>query len=174
MILRALLLGLCASLIGCQPGETEGPPPPPPPTGNDTCKRGDDPQIIVGHGFGDYYQASDMDEAEVEAGPQGGYHIWIGARIRGLRQSGSLTELWGEMAEPDTSLDGGRFVFTLEQDEGGYCKVYGLRLIIADSLAEVQPLLGHPIDVSVEVEDKDGDVGVGERTLLLSEEILGL
>ncbi len=173
-ILRASLCGLAAWLIGCGPPDETEPPPPPPPPGSDTCKKGDDPQVIVGHGFGDYYQAPEMDVADVEAGPQGGYHIWIGARLRGLRQSGSLTELWGEIHEPDKSLDGGRFVFTFEQDEGGYCKVYGLRLIIADSFEEVQPLLGRPIDVRVEIEDKDGDVGLGERTLLLSEDILGL
>ena len=148
------------------------PPEPPVPGPTDACKRGDTaPEVIVGHGFSDYYAAPDMDLAQVEAGPQGGYHIWIGARIKGLLQSGSLTEVSGELEAQ--ALDGGRYVFTLEQDEGGYCKIYGLRLIIADSRDEVEPLLGREIDVHVNVEDRFGDIGEGVRRLLLSDDVIG-
>jgi len=170
MLERFISSALVMLLVACGPEPPE-PPPEPPPGNTDSCKHGGEPKVTVGHGFSDYYAAPQLDVAQVEAGPQGGYHIWIGARVINLLQSGSLTELSASIEEEP--IDGHRLVFTLEQDEGGYCKLYGLRLVIADSSAEVQPLLGRAIDVTVLIEDADGDVGVGERRFTLSSDILG-
>lgn len=171
--MRHIFAGLaCSLLVACGDEPPVDPPNPPGNKGTDVCKHGGAPEVHVGHGFSDYYAAPEMDVAQVEAGPQGGYHIWIGARVKNLLQSGSLTELSGEVL--DTEVDGGRFVFTLEQDEGGYCKVYGMRLILADSYDLVAPMLGKEIDVLVSVEDADGDIGIGERRLTLSDDVLGM
>jgi hypothetical protein len=175
MLTRLIAIGFASTLLMACGGEPpfEPPPDPPGPGTTDVCKHGGDPEVIVGHGFADYYAAPEMDVAEVEAGPQGGYHIWIGARVRNLLQSGSITGLVGAIPGADLDVDGGRFVFTLEQDEGGYCKVFGMRLILADSFDELEPLLGTEVDVTVSVEDADGDIGIGERTLLLSDTVFG-
>ena len=65
--------------------------------------------------------------AQVEAGPQGGHHIWVAVRMKGLLQSGSITSVTGHFPELDQDVGPFQVIFTFDQDEGGYCKLYGLR-----------------------------------------------
>ena len=123
--------------------------------------------LAVGEGQADYLPEMDGDTAQVEAGPQGGHHIWVALRAKGLRQSGSITSISGHF--PDLNLDVGPFnvIFTMEPDEGGFCKLYGLRFQL-DQVVDINTLLGHPLDVKVTVSDPDMDVGVGTRSVVLS------
>src|SRR5262249_13974729 len=59
-----------ASLPDYTPGWSTG--------GSDPCKPpgGGAPVVIVGQGQADYLPMMDGDTAQVEAGPQGGHHIW--------------------------------------------------------------------------------------------------
>lgn len=127
--------------------------------------------VIIGQGQADYLPEMDGDTAQVEAGPQGGHHIWIAIRAKGLRQSGSITSITGHF--PDLNLDVGPFnvIFTMEPDEGGYCKLYGLRFQL-DQSNDIKTLLGHPLDVKVTVTDPDMTVGVGSRSVVLSKTFL--
>jgi hypothetical protein len=76
-----VVLGVCF-VAACGGVDPTAPVDPPDPTkSTDICKHGGDPEVIVGHGFGDYLPSDDGDVAEVEAGPQGGFHILIGARV---------------------------------------------------------------------------------------------
>jgi hypothetical protein len=113
----------------------------------------------------------DGDTAQVEMGPQGGHHIWVAIRDKGLHQSGSITSITGHF--PDLNLDVGPFdvIFTQEVDEGGYCKIYGLRFQI-DEQYPIEMLLGLPLDVTVTVTDTDHTVGVGKRSVVLSQTYL--
>lgn len=139
----------------------------------DICKPagGGTPVVIVGEGQGDYLPTMDGDTAQVEAGPQGGYHIWVAIRMKNLAQSGSITEVTGHF--PDLGYDVGPFdvIFTFDPDEGGYCKLYGLRFQL-DQQHDIQTLLGHPLDVHVKVTDPEMDVGEGTRSVVLSQDIL--
>jgi hypothetical protein len=74
---------------------------------------------------------------------------------------------------PDLNLDISplQVIFTFDQDEGGFCKLYGLRFQL-DQTHDIQELLGKALELTVQVSDKDGDVGVGERTVTLSNDIL--
>jgi hypothetical protein len=136
---------------------------------NDPCKPpgGGAPVVIVGQGQADYLPMMDGDTAQVEAGPQGGHHIWVALRAKNLSQSGSITSITGHF--PDLGLDVGPFnvIFTMEVDEGGYCKLYGLRFQL-DQTANIDGLLGHPLDVTVSVTDPQSDVGTGKRSVVLS------
>src|SRR5260221_2938654 len=49
------------------------------------------PDVVVGQGQSDYLPLADLDQVYVEAGPQGGHHIWIALRMKNLLQSGSRT-----------------------------------------------------------------------------------
>lgn len=140
---------------------------------NDTCKAegGGAPIVTVGEGQADYLPTSDLDEAQVEAGPQGGHHIWIAVRIKNLLQSGSITRVTGRFADLDLDIRPLQVIFTFDQDEGGFCKLYGMRFQL-DQEHDIQDLLGRVLTVKVQVSDKDGDVGVGERAVTLSKEIL--
>lgn len=139
---------------------------------HDPCKPGGGtPTVTVGEGQGDYLPMMDGDTAQVEAGPQGGHHIWVAVRMKNLAQSGSITSVTGHF--PDLGIDVGPFdvIFTFEPDEGGYCKLYGLRFQL-DQNTDIAPLLGHPLDVKVEITDPAGTVGDGTRKVVLSTDFL--
>lgn len=139
----------------------------------DVCKPagGGDPVVIVGEGQADYLPVMDGEVAQVEAGPQGGHHVWVAIRLKNLAQSGSITSVTGHF--PDLNIDVGPFdvIFTFDPDEGGYCKLYGLRFQL-DQDNDINTLLGHPLDVHVKVTDPEGDVGEGTRSVVLSQDIL--
>jgi hypothetical protein len=140
---------------------------------NDPCKPASAgaPVVLVGEGQGDYLPTTDGDTAQVEAGPQGGHHIWVALRAKNLTQSGSVTNVTGHF--PDLGYDVGPYavIFTLEPDEGGYCKLYGLRFQL-DADHPIEEMLGHPLDVTVKVTDADGDVGTGTRSVVLSKDFI--
>ena len=140
----------------------------------DVCKPkgAGDPLVIVGEGQADYLPLSDGAVAQVEAGPQGGHHIWIAVRMKNLTQSGSITSLTGRF--PDLGYDVGPFnvIFTFDPDEGSYCKLYGLRFQL-DAQHDIQEMLGRTFEVTATITDKDKAVGVGKKTVKLSENILG-
>jgi len=138
----------------------------------DICKPNDGPPtLIIGKGQGDYLPTMDYDLAQIEAGPQGGHHIWIALRMKNLRQSGSITTLTGHIQELNLDISPFTVIFTFDPDEGGYCKLYGLRFQL-DGAIDINELLGKTLRVSASVKDKDGDVGTGERWVKLSDTIL--
>jgi len=141
---------------------------------SDICKPKDatDPIVVVGQGQADYLPMGDGDTAQVEAGPQGGHHIWVAVRLKNLTQSGSITSLTGHF--PDLPYEVGPFnvIFTFDPDEGGYCKIYGLRFQL-DTEHDIYEMLGKTLEVTASIKDKDGDVGIGKKTVKLSDTILG-
>lgn len=143
-------------------------------TTTDVCKPqgAGDPIVVVGEGQADYLPMADGDLAQVEAGPQGGHHIWVAVRMKNLTQSGSITSLTGHIA--DLGYDVGPFnvIFTFDPDEGGYCKIYGLRFQL-DTQHDINEMLGHTLELTATITDKDKTVGAGKRTVVLSKDILG-
>ncbi|MRG95240.1 hypothetical protein [Polyangium spumosum] len=138
----------------------------------DICKPNDGPPaLFIGKGQADYLPTSDYDLAQIEAGPQGGHHIWVALRMKNLRQSGSITTLTGHVDELDLDINPFTVIFTFDPAEGGYCKLYGLRFQI-DGATDVEALLGKTLLVKASVKDKDGDVGTAERWVKLSSDIL--
>jgi hypothetical protein len=140
---------------------------------NDICKpTGSGPPVVtVGEGQSDYLPTTDGVVAQVEAGPQGGHHIWIAVRMKGLLQSGSITAVTGHFPELDQDVGPFQVIFTFDQDEGGYCKLYGLRFQL-DQTVSIDKLLGKSLEVQVKVTDKEGEVGIGKRTVVLSKQFI--
>jgi hypothetical protein len=62
-------------------------------------------------------------------------------------------------------------IFTFDPDEGGYCELHGMRFQV-DGTVKVDQVLGKTLQVTATVKDKDGDVGVGEKWVTLSDTIL--
>jgi hypothetical protein len=140
----------------------------------DACKPvgGGAPEVIVGRGQADYLPMDDGDVGQVEAGPQGGFHIWVAIRVKNLTQSGSITEVLGSFLGVDAVADPYKVVFTFDQGEGGYCKLPGLRFRLDSAEHPIEELLGKELDVTVRVTDKDGDVGEGKRRVKLSDDYI--
>ncbi len=135
----------------------------------DPCKPADAgaPVVIVGQGQADYLPMMNGATDQVYQGPQGGHHIWVALRAKNLHQSGSITSITGHF--PGLNVDVGPFnvIFTMEVDEGGYCKLYGLRFQL-DETVDIDTLLGQPLDVTVTVTDTDDSVGVGTLNVVTS------
>lgn len=140
----------------------------------DSCKpAGAGPaEVTVGLGQSDYVPAKDFDLAQVEAGPQGGFHVWVSVRTKNLRRSGSLTEISGEVPDAGFVVDPLKVIFTLVPDEGGHCKLYGLRFQLAlGPVSAVEPLLGKKLRLVGKVTDKDGATDSDERWITLSDTV---
>ncbi|HMY17540.1 MAG TPA: hypothetical protein PKA58_14560 [Polyangium sp.] len=138
----------------------------------DVCKPNDGPPIVlVGKGMSDYLPVNDYDVAQVEAGPQGGHHIWVALRMKNLRQSGSITKLEGRIKELSTDVSPFSVIFTFDPAEGGYCKLYGLRFQL-DGALNIDDVLGKTLLITATVKDKDGDTGVGTKWVKLSDTTL--
>jgi hypothetical protein len=139
----------------------------------DPCKPGGGGAavVIVGEGQADYLAMMDGDTAQVEQGPQGGHHIWVAYRAKNLAQSGSITAITGHF--PDLGIDVGPFnvIFTMEVDEGGFCKLFGLRFQL-DLENDIDTLLGHPLDMTVTVTDPASSTATGLRSVVLSQTYL--
>jgi hypothetical protein len=91
-----------------------------------------------------------------EAGPQGGHHIWIAVRMKNMKQAGSTTKI--EAVQPGTNvpIPPSSFAFTFDPDEGGYCKLYGLRYQLDNGGIDYTQFLGKPLDVTSTVVDANG------------------
>ena len=114
------------------------------------------PQVIVGTGQTDFSPVTDGQVLQAELGPQRGHHLWIAVRMRNLKQSGSTTTITGVQPGTNIPIPPTSFVFTFDRDEGGYCKLYGLRYQLDNGGIDYKQFLGKPLDVSVEVHDITG------------------
>lgn len=133
----------------------------------DVCKpiEAGAPVVQVGTGQTDYLPATSGETVQMEQGPQGGHHIWIAVRQKNLKQSGSTTTITS--VQPTTGVVGPKlaFVFTFEQDEGGFCTLAGLRYQLDIDGADYHQFLGQPLDVTVTIVDPSGATGSGTANL---------
>jgi hypothetical protein len=82
------------------------------------------PELYAGTGQTDYAPLNDGQTLQLERGPQGGHHIWIAARMKNLRQSGSRTTLTAKLvADPNSPVAPAAYVFTFDPNEGNFCKL---------------------------------------------------
>ncbi|HEY5242310.1 MAG TPA: hypothetical protein VIJ22_12615 [Polyangiaceae bacterium] len=140
----------------------------------DVCKPANagPPVVQVGTGQSDYLPLTDGETVQAEQGPQGGHHIWIAVRQRNLAQQGSTTTITS--VQPGTNLAGPRmaFVFTFDQDEGDFCKLFGLRYQLDLDGTDYHLFLGQPLDVTVVIADPTGASGTGTAHIQIAPTLL--
>jgi hypothetical protein len=124
----------------------------------DRCKprNGGPPDLQVGTGQAYYVPMTPGQVLTAEAGPQGGHHVWIAARMRNLKQAGSITKITGLQPGTNTPIPPTTLAFTYAPDEGGYCKLYGIRYQLDNEGIDYKQFLGKPLDVTVAVTDASG------------------
>jgi hypothetical protein len=132
-----------------------------------------DPTVIVGTGQTDFLPITDGQTLQAERGPQGGHHIWIATRVRNLKQSGSTTSIAGTQPSTGVQIPPTVFVFTFDPDDGGYCKLYGLRYQLDNGGIDYKQFLGKPLDVSVTVQDASGAQATGIAHINVAPTVLG-
>lgn len=153
-----------------EPGWPAAPP--------DICrpaKRGA-PEVIIGTGQTDYAGLADGQVLQLEKGPQGGHHIWIAARMKNLRQSGSTTTITSSIEGDPVPVPPVSFVFSFDRDEGAYCKIWGLRYQVdagaADLRTAYKRFLGKRLSVTVEVTDSTGAKASSTRVVQIADKLL--
>jgi hypothetical protein len=93
---------------------------------------------------------------QAETGPQGGHHIWIATRMKNLRQAGTTTRVAGVQPDTGAAIPPTTLAFTYAPDEGGYCKLFGIRYQLDNEGIDYRPFLGKPLDVTVTATDSSG------------------
>jgi hypothetical protein len=76
--------------------------------------------------------------------------------MRNPKQAGSTTTITGIQPDSALAVPPTSFVFSFDRDEGGYCKIFGLRYQLDNASTPVETFLGKPLDVTVEVRDATG------------------
>jgi hypothetical protein len=94
---------------------------------------------------------------QAEAGPQGGHHIWIAVRMKNMKQAGSTTQISAVQPDTGTVIPPSTFAFTFDRDEGGYCKLFGLRYQLDNGGIDYTQFLGKSLDVTTIVTDSLGE-----------------
>lgn len=129
------------------------------------------PEVVVGEGQADYLPLTDQQTVQVEAGPQGGHHVWIAVRMRNLHRSGSRTVITATCPATGQTVMPYDALFTYDPDEGGWCKLYGLRYQLDLGGVDYTQMLGKELDLAVTVTDTSGDEGVGTKNVTLSTDV---
>jgi hypothetical protein len=128
---------------------------------SDACKPlGAGPPVVqVGTGQTDFLPLVDGQTVQAELGPQGGHHIWIAARQENLKQTGTTTTITGVQPNGGPTVPPTSFVFVWNPDQGGFCKLYGLRFQLDSGGTDYHLFLGKPLDVTLTIHDQDGATG---------------
>lgn len=135
------------------------------------------PEVIVGTGQTDYAQLNDDQIVALERGPQGGHHVWVATRMKNLRRSGSITTLSARLPDlPDLVISDAAYVFSFDRDEGGYCKLYGLRYQLDANMDKpsevVRRFLGQRLELTVTVTDSTGASARATRMIRIADHLL--
>ena len=138
----------------------------------DRCKPGGPPEVVLGEGQADYLAVDEGQVLQVEQGPQGGYHVWVAARLKNLRQGGSITEVSGSFVDIDYDPAPFSIVFSFDPDEGDYCKIFGLRFRLDDEAHPIETLLGERLDLRIKITDSDGDSESDTVRVTLSDDFI--
>jgi hypothetical protein len=76
--------------------------------------------------------------------------------MKNMKQSGSITRITGRQPDTGTSIPPTSLVFTYAPDEGGYCRLAGIRYQLDNEGIDYKQFLGKPLDVTVTVTDPAG------------------
>jgi hypothetical protein len=159
-----------ADLETYDPGWPSAPP--------DACRPANHgaPEVIIGTGQTDYAPLADGQVLKLEKGPQGGHHIWIAVRMKNLRQSGSTSMITSKIVGDPQEVPPAAYVFTFDRDEGGYCKLWGLRYQVdvgaPDLGAAYKRFLGKKLEVTVQVTDSTKATATSTRTIQIDDKLL--
>jgi hypothetical protein len=114
------------------------------------------PVLQVGTGQTHFLPMTPGQTLQAEAGPQGGHHIWIATRMKNLKQSGATTKIEGVQPDTHVTIPPTTLAFTYAEDEGNFCKLFGIRYQLDNEGIDYKQFLGKPLDVVVTVTDPSG------------------
>jgi hypothetical protein len=132
------------------------------------------PEVIVGTGQTDYLPLTPGQTLQAELGPQGGHHLYVALRQRNLHRAGSVTTITAKQPDSGVEIPPTAFVFTFDPDEGGYCKLHGLRYQLDNGGVDYKQFLDKDLDLTVSVRDTNANIGSGTMRIHVAPTILGM
>lgn len=135
----------------------------------DACKTpsSGSPAIDLGQGVSGFTPLAEGQEVPIEAGAQGGYHMWLALRVNGLRQMGSRLTVQGAFPDLDVAILPVTMIATLRRAEEGPCEIYGVRFRV-DAGLPVETIRGQALDVEVHLKDPNGDSATATRRVVIA------
>jgi hypothetical protein len=126
----------------------------------DPCRAsaGAEADVEIGAGAAGYTKLVGGANLALEAGPQGGHHLWIGAKGRNFAQQGTLVAITGRNPDTGVVASPASFVFSLNPESDGRCSVTGLRYQVDAGGLNYSAFLGGPFELKVEMRDRFGTI----------------
>ena len=135
----------------------------------DACKTPSSgaPAVVIGHGEDAFAALDESEVVSIEAGPQGGHHVWLALRVNGLRQMGSHLTVRGHFPELAHDLPPFTSGVTLRRAGDDRCEIYGVRFQVDQGLS-VEAVRGRTLDIEVALEDPNGDVATAMKRVAIA------
>jgi hypothetical protein len=76
--------------------------------------------------------------------------------MKNMKQAGCTTKITGVQPDTGTTIPPTTLAFTYGPDEGGFCKLYGIRYQLDNEGIDYKQFLGKTLDVIVKVADPSG------------------
>lgn len=136
---------------------------------SDACKTPSSgaPAVVIGQGQSAFAALEHGEVVPIEAGPQGGHHVWLALRVTGLRQMGSRLTVEGYFPELEFELLPFSVQVTLHKAGEDRCEIDGVRFQVDRGLP-VEAVRGQPLDIEVALEDPNGDVATAAQRVVIS------
>lgn len=130
------------------------------------------PTVALGTGPDAFTPLADQDTVEVWAGDQGGYHVFVGARTRFLKQTSTLT-MSAQVPALGATIGPFSAIRVFEDDPGaGHCETHGIIFRLDSPQLAVEDLLGQPIALTAAVEDADGTTAQDTKSVVVASDII--
>jgi hypothetical protein len=141
----------------------------------DRCKprNAGPPDLQIGTGQSYYLPLAKEQVLQAEAGPQGGHHIWIATRMKNLKQAGTVTKIAGVQPDTGATIPPTTLAFTYAPDEGGYCKLFGIRYQLDNEGIDYKPFLGKPLDLHITLTDASGATASATARVQIAPTVIG-
>jgi hypothetical protein len=139
----------------------------------DACRAGEgEAWLELGVGESSFAELGVDEEVTLEPGPQGGHHVWLALRAYGVRQSGSVVTVQGELPSLGRQIPELVTSVSLRRAEAGACQLWGLRFQV-DRGVTLDEVLGEKLRVKVRIEDDAGGNAAASREVRISPSIGG-
>ena len=120
------------------------------------------PSVILGLGVVDFTPANDGDDAELVAGPQGGWHVDVALQLFNVEPDGSLLTLQGFDADSGDALSvpiARRLTRTRVRRVSDYWLRLGDQMVF--NVADPLEVTGRDVRITATLEEADGRVSSG-------------
>jgi hypothetical protein len=135
----------------------------------DACKTpsSGDPAVVLGQGESAFAPLENSEVVPIEAGTQGGHHVWLALRVTGLRQMGSRLTVRGYFPDLAFELLPSASHVTLRKAGEKHCEIYGIRFQVDQGLS-VETVRGRVLDIEIVLEDPNGDVATAMKRVVIA------